>query len=423
MARVNQKATPGKPPTGSPAEISEQLFIEGDQFYARLLRDIRRARHTILVDMYIWQPDPVGILLQRALMKKARAGVHVIIVYDRIGSLAAPGEFWEELRRAGASVYPYHTSPWKILLGPAYRQTNIYLLPYRGLGLFLHWLRVSFWRRNHRKLFILDGEIAWTGGFNIMRECSRKYFGSRRWLDLMYRVTHPVMVKQLLEVARDTHRRIRQPKQELLNSGWRRKRSQEAIFMPDYRQHRGSSRRRPTWRRVSVSRAVKILLRKSRRRLWMSFPYFVPYGSYIRILKKKARAGVDVRLYLSRESDHRFINEISFFIARRLLKHGVKIYLYDGLRAEVRVEGARAGRFSHTKLFQTDRWTGMGSVNLDRRSLVLNLETMVIRGNPEIHRQAGRVFQYIQNHAQLATADDLEYGWRGRLFWIFRRWL
>ncbi len=436
----------------------ERIYTEGDEYYADALTAIRGARERIWLDMYIFQDDPIGRRFREALVERASAGVAVIVVYDRIGSFLTPDDFWRPLSESGALTLPFRPWPWE-------ERRKQALVLRRGWTLYL-WrifsaLRYAFLRRDHRKLLIVDRSLAFTGGFNIMQENSREHYGETRWLDVMYATTIPEIVRALERIFLDTLRRIHRPEVESLDI--ERKRVAEAIIYPPWlapemqslaekrlrRMRRRQSLARPRLAarlealtpnilrnlgpnlrlrverqsrlrasRTRVARALKRLIDRSRTRVQLMFPYFAPYGSLLRLLIRQVRRGVSVEVYLSEESDSAAINDVAFYIARRLHKHGVKIYVYHGRE---RPDGP--ARFCHAKVCVFDDWIGVGTANLDRRSLVLNLETLILRKRAALLEQIELFFTELKARSTPYSPERFPGGWRGSFLYRFRRFL
>lgn len=350
-----------------------ELYTEGDSFYADMLRAIRSARREIQIMMYIWQDDHVGRLFRQALEKKCREGVEITVVADALGSFDLPGNFFERLQALGASVYMHNR--WQLLSW--------------------QWLRYLI-RRNHRKLLVVDDEVAFTGGFNLMREASLRHFGHGRWLDVGFvtRAQQPVwQLRRQFQNAcrRASHRR------------WATRlllRSQNKVIL-------FSGRRAISF---SMSRWLKRRLRKAHKKIVIAVPYFVPYGFYWRVLVRKLKRGVTVDIILPARSDVAWVDQLSFFLARRLMRKGANIYLYGGDDA----------RFSHAKFYMIDGYSGTGSANYDYRSLVLNLDTLVF--TPQIKGAWQKVHEEMLQNSQRAAESDLNTGWIARLL-LAVRWL
>ncbi len=352
-----------------------EILTEGDAFYAHAIRRIHAAKHAVQLMVYIWQDDEIGRLFERALKQKARSGVHVEVVIDAVGSFELPASVIERLTAAGVQVFTHH----------------------RLAILRLAWFRYLI-RRNHRKILLVDRAIAYTGGFNIMRQCSLKYAGERRWLDMMAVTENRKVIDLLERQYADATRRARHRK-------WAARfllRSRNQVIVAHGR--RAFS--------FSMSRWLKRRLRGARRKIVIAMPYFIPYGFFWRILVRKLREGLEVEIILSESSDLPWIDAVSFHLARRLQKRGARILLYRGAGNE--------RRFSHTKFMQIDGWAGTGSANYDYRSMVLNLDTLLFFRSS----QTALPLHYatLKAGCRLAGNDLPAGGFRARLLLPFR-WL
>ena len=352
-----------------------QVITEGDKFYAAALKAIAAARRQVSFMVYIWRDDEIGAAFAQALIAAARRGIEVRLVVDAVGSFELPSAVLAGLRRAGVFVYTHH----------------------RVSFLRWGWFRYLI-RRNHRKIILIDNRIAFTGGFNIMRECSRRYYGEKRWLDMMVETRAEPLVTQLAQQFRDACRRARHEK-------WAMRlmtRSGNRVIV-------SGGGRVVTY---SMSRWLKRRLRHARERITIAVPYFIPYGFYWRILSKKIREGVRVEIILSETSDLPWIDAVSFALAGRLRKKGAEVYLYRG--------SGKEPRFSHTKLFAIDGWAGTGSANYDYRSMVLNLDTLLFFRSAPSGWQAA--LKALRSGSRAAAAADLKAGFRAWLIWPLR-WL
>jgi len=350
-----------------------KIITEGDEFYAAALRQIASATRSISLMVYIWQNDEIGNRFENALSRARKRGVHVRLVVDAVGSYELPLSFVERMRSVGVRVYIHN---------------RVRLLRWG-------WLRYLI-RRNHRKIIIVDESIAFTGGFNLMRECSRKLVGKRRWLDMMVETRRREIVFALREQFDNACRRARHEK-------WGARlmtRSGNRVIV-------AGGRRIVTY---SMSRWLKRRLRHARAKITIAVPYFIPYGFYHRILSAKMQQGIKVEIILSEKSDLPWIDAVSFAMARSLRRKGATVRLYDGK--------THPPRFSHTKLFSIDNWAGTGSANYDYRSMVLNLDTLLFfRSAPS---QWSSALAQMRRESWVASDADLKPGFRAWLLWPFR---
>ena len=397
----------------------ERILVEGDQFYATALRSIRNARHSVYFDMYIFQSDEIGRLFRAALTRAAQKGLRVHVVFDAVGSGDTPDAFWKPLSAAGALVFAYLP----------FRRSRLFR-PNAGRAGLWTWFKIYFLRRHHRKIIIIDDHLAMTGGFNVMRECSRKYYGPARWLDTMYLTDLEPVVRELSQIHLDSLRRARWPqidlrsrthkrvKEAILFSGSSVTPSAASLAWPARLLFRLLPPRPPGVHVMGIPRALKRRLRVARRRIYLCFPYFIPYGGFLRLLARRARQGVDVRVYLSALSDSPWIQEITLYQAKKLYREGVRVYLYHGREHE-----GDPYRFNHSKVVLIDGWAGTGSSNFDSRSFQLNLETFVLRRRPDFLGELERFFDYLERFSEPGTEKNLRTGLRARLLHPFRRFL
>jgi cardiolipin synthase len=133
------------------------LYTEGDDLYAAMIDSIANARHEVGLESYLFADDEVGRRFADVLAKKASAGVRVRLLLDAEGSRSRWSKrLARRLRKSGVEVRRFR--PWR-------------------------WGRLRrYWQRSHRKLLVVDDEVAYLGGFNIHRESSREFHGEQRWL-------------------------------------------------------------------------------------------------------------------------------------------------------------------------------------------------------------------------------------------------
>ncbi len=322
--------------TGLPLASSREvrLLVDGAAKYQALLDDIAQAQHHIHLEYYIYEPDAAGAALRDALVERARAGVRVRLLLDAIGS-AASRRFFAPLLEAGGELAWFHPT----------RFGRFWKRPWANL-------------RTHRKIVVIDGRIAYTGGMNICDDQDE----SRRddaYRDLHLRLTgDAVRMLQLVfaedwayatrrhdflaEVARQTPQPDAGPiRTQVLTSG------------PD-----------SDWE--TIHRAHVGAIHAAKRRVWMTTPYFVPGEAAMMALTSAALAGLDVRLIVPRQSDSRLVTLAARSYFGPLLVAGVKVYEYGP-------------RMLHSKtLLVDDEIAIIGSANFDHRSFRLNFEVSVL---------------------------------------------
>lgn len=303
------------------------VFTNGSQKFDALLEDIKHAKKYIHMLYFIFHSDRLGQDIIDALAEKASQGVDVKLIYDDVGSISLSSKVFKPIREAGGKVYRYSPLATSIL---------------------------SANYRNHRKLAIIDGKVGYIGGMNVGDEY--------------------IHGKGKLVPWRDTHLRIEGSAAYAM----------ELIFLEDYVfaarkhyeyadlkkyfdfEHRGGGKQfvqivssSPV--RDNLLIAYLKTISSAERYVYIQSPYFVPDKSFMDALRIAAASGVDVRIMIPRIPDKLYVQLASFSFAQDLLKHGVKIYLYDG--------------FIHSKsIVSDDIVSTIGSANADIRSFNLSFE-------------------------------------------------
>jgi cardiolipin synthase A/B len=363
-----------------------QLLTEGPERLAALLALIAGAERSLRVLYYIYCDDAAGRRLRDALIAAAGRGVAVSLIVDALGSEpASSGDFFDPLRKAGASVCAFVP-----------RWGRRYLL------------------RNHQKLLIADEARAIVGGFNVQAS----YFGTIEegaWRDLGLAVDGPAAARlagyyDALEVwARQPRARLGRLRRLL--DRWSEPEGQVRWLLG------GPTRRLSPWARVvrddmAVTRSLDIMA-----------AYFAPNPAMLRRLYRAATRG-RVRVVLPARLDHGAAVWGARFTYAGLLRKGVEVYEYQPTKL-------------HTKLFVIDDVVHIGSANFDVRSLYLNLELMLrvedagfaaqVRAyvdgevaaseaiTPELHRARSPVWVRIKQAAAYFVMAVLDYNVSRRL--------
>jgi len=313
-----------------------ELLRDGTSVYPRMLEDIKKAKHTIRMQSFIIMNDPVGKSLFDALETQAEKGVDVKVQYDSFGSFKA------------SFSYFFHRYVKQNL-------KNLTIRPFSPFNIFTPW-RIQM--RNHRKLLVIDGKIAYIGGINIAQENtkSRKLPRRKHIHDLHCRITGPAVAEFQMAFLKDWvySTRSKLVAEELPYDFPPHKREGDSIVRVvdsgPGQNYQGSQ---------NVFFTAAATAKKS---LWILTPYFVPDHSYIKALSMTAARGVDVRIIVPKNNNHPFVAQASQSFYRSLLSTGIKVF-------------EKRGNFSHAKAMLVDsEWAFMGSSNCDVRSFRLNFE-------------------------------------------------
>ena len=350
---------------GTPLTAGNEVTLlqNGPATYAAMKQAIESAKDTINIEFYILAADSIGDEISQLLIRKCRSGVAVQLIYDSQGSIDTPSAFWGRLRASGVKVLEYNP-----------------LDPLRA--------RITYEPndRDHRKLLVIDGRLAITGGINITEiyiyggvESGSHDRSWLKWRDTDVQIEGPA-VPQLQRTFLDT---------------WSAQKGgplpSRAFFPPqtsmgnDYVRISAGT---PQEGDPQIYIALLSAIRHATSRVWFSTAYFDPTPEDEATLKAAARRGVDVELIVQGQSDSQATLAAGRSHYAALLAAGVKIF-------------ERRDVFLHGKTATIDGvWSIVGSSNLDARSVVWNNELGVIVLSRNF---AGQMETTFQNDRTAAT--------------------
>ncbi len=338
-----------------------QLLIDGEATFDSIFQGIEEAKNYILVQFFIVHDDVIGRALKEKLIKKAQQGVRIYFLYDEIGSHSLPRTYLDNLQKAGIQVSSFHST--------------------RGI-----WNRFQINFRNHRKIVVVDGRVAWIGGHNVGDE----YLGRSRkfghWRDTHIRLQGPAVMGAQISFLEDWYWAT----EEKLELDWDVEMTQEnvnaVLVMPSG----------PADEYDTASLMIQQAIQAATERFWIATPYFVPDEGVMQALHLAALRGVDVRVLIPDKPDHLlpFLSAYSF--VGDMIQSGVKIYRYQY-------------GFMHQKVFLLDRVVAaVGTVNLDNRSLHLNFEITVICLGEEFSGKVEKMLHQDFGHARKMTLEEIK---------------
>ena len=345
---------------------------DGKATYTEMLRAIRNSRRTVHMEMYIFEADDTGKLFAQALKERVHAGVHVRLIYDAVGSISTPKEFFKDLSDGGVEVVEYNpVKTVKVLGSPQ-----------------------SIQNRDHRKLLIVDGQVAFLGGINISAvygplsgsggssgsgtssptsgKSGDLPFDQRPWRDMQVRLQGPVVIDL-------QHAFVAQWEK------WKKEPIKDAGLYPD-----PGMPGKHLVRAIAASPSSKGLnplyvalisaIESAESEVLIMNAYFVPHPQLLAALQEAARRGVKVTLILPSKTDNTVVYHAGRSYYEDLLESGVRIF-------------ERRERLLHAKSATIDGvWSTVGSTNLDWRSLVYNDELNAVVIGPDFASQMKAVF-------------------------------
>jgi cardiolipin synthase len=354
-----------------------QLLFDGPATMREMMAAARAATVSINLETYIFDQDPIGLQFAELLMEKQRQGVAVNVMYDSVGTLGTPQAFFDRMREAGIRMVAFNP------VNPAKAKGN--------------W---SINNRDHRKLMVVDGRIAFTGGINISADyANSSLFRSRR---------KPDNVDKNKVGWRDTHLKIEGPAVAAL---------QWAFVNNWVRQEGGELAARDYFPRLApagdkfvrvlatepgsnseIYKSLMVAINEAKKSVHITSAYFVPDQQVVDALIAAAKRGVDVKLVLPGVSDHGLVMYAGQAFYEQLLEGGVKIY-----QLQVAV--------LHAKTAVIDgAWSTIGSANIDRRSFIHNYELNVVVIDPAFGRDMESAFNEDLRDSKEVTLEK----WRDR---------
>ncbi|MDP1524942.1 MAG: phospholipase D-like domain-containing protein [Rhodocyclaceae bacterium] len=366
---------------GSPLIVGNKVTLlqDGAATYPAMFAAIRQARDHINLESYIIDDDEIGQQFAALLLEKQNAGVQVNVIYDSIGGINTPKAFFERLSAAGIAVLEFNP-----------------VNPFAGKTA---WLPNN---RDHRKLLVVDGQIAFIGGINIssvyssgsiIRRAGKETRSNVAWRDTDIQIEGPVVAEF----------------QKLFLETWEKQRGKplaEKNYFPtlktegkDIVRAIGSTPDDPY---SLIYLTLISAIGNAEQHIRLTHAYFVPDPQLLQSLIEAAGRGVEVKLILPGHTD----SSVTFHAGRghyaALLNAGVKIY-------------ERQGPLLHSKTALIDGvWSCLGSSNLDWRSFLDNDEVNAVILGRDFARQMQAMFE---KDIQGSKAIDLV-TWQRRSPWL-----
>jgi cardiolipin synthase len=302
---------------------SEVDFLPiGDDFFKRLFADIKQANHHIHILFYIFKNDHIGNKLLKELEDKAKEGVVVRLLVDKIGC-KIPKKRLKEMKKTGIR-FAYSHPP---------------TFPY---------IFFSFNRRNHRKLTIIDGRVGYIGGFNVGDEYLGRDPKFGPWRDFHLRLDG--------DGVQDLQGQFLQDWQTA-----KQKYVVEDAHYPTLKKGSISLRILPT-DGTYLEETFIDLVRQAKHTLVIGTPYYIPGKALQKEMVAAAERGVDVKLIVPKKGDHPLVKEAAFPYFEPLLLAGVSVYQYY------------RGFFHAKVVIVDDQACDIGTANFDQRSFHINHE-------------------------------------------------
>ncbi len=355
LAQVAMAAKQG-PPLRADAV---QLYARGSAAYDAILEAIEGARHHIHLEYYILERGTVADHLRDALLARRRDGIVIRLLLDGLGTGFMDG-WLAPLREAGVQVARFNP---------------------RNRPGFMNF-------RTHRKIVVVDGRIAFTGGMNVADDHDERVVGdARAWRDTQVRLIGDAAVPLQVAFLEDWHYATREwVEGEAYLPGLTGTGTipvQIIVSGPDVPEQ-------------PIRSCYTTAIGMARERLWITTPYFVPDEALELALRTAAMRGVDVRILVPQDSDHKFMDAAAASYFPELLDVGVRVHRY----------GPPA---LHAKTMVVDRDIAIvGSANFDNRSFRLNFEASAVIFDATVVEDLATLFERDLEKARRVTHDQVE---------------
>ena len=337
-----------------------ELLRGGDQLFPRMLEAIQRAGNEVWVATYIFHHDPASLALMDALIAADRRGVRVRVVVDGFGSKGSMAALRERLQGSGVAMAVF-----------------------RPMDRWWHWFQPGQLRRLHQKLCVVDSEVAFVGGINVIDDRLDIHHGHTELprLDFAVQLRGPLVAPVELGLRSIWSRAwlgrdfddalldyipMRRRLSRWLSQLWRGPQRLPQVVPHLQPVCAAFVMRDNLRRRRTIEHAYADAITAARERVDLVCPYFYPGQRIRHALRRAADRGVRVRLLLQGKLDYRIAGWAAEALYAELLGHKVEIYEYTPA-------------FLHAKVAIVDgEWATVGSSNIDPLSLLVNLEANVI---------------------------------------------
>ncbi len=312
---------------------NEALLIYDEKtMFDEMIEEIYKAKNHIHIEFFILRNDKIGQKLKELLIKKAKEGVEVRVIYDGIGSIGLKKNYIKELQKAGVGIKSYD-------------------------GIWQSIMKGKLNRRNHRKIVIIDGAVGFTGGINIGDEYLGRDDEIGNWKDTLVKIKGEA-VKDMQKAFLDDWHYI--SGEELIDTRYFPRTTTDNILPIEivackYENHLNIT-----------NQAYLSIIESAKENLYIVTPYLVLNDTMMNGIKLAVLRGVDVKIILPKNPDHFLVGWVNASFYNELLNSNVKVYLYgDG--------------FLHSKIVVVDEEiVSVGSANFNMRSQYLDCELIAI---------------------------------------------
>ncbi|QJA09989.1 cardiolipin synthase [Romboutsia sp. CE17] len=349
---------------------SVDIYDKSIDFFDSLLEELKNAQQYINIQFYIFKDDDIGNKIIDILIEKAKSGVEVRLLYDAVGSRLLSEKTLVKLKKNGVKTGSFFPSLLKIV-------------------------NFNLNYRNHRKIVVIDGNVAFVGGNNVGDEYLGKNPRFGEWRDTHLKLTGDCVVdlniRFILDWRYTTKENLDLAKYfdecQTPNISFNKSSNNIGIQIvssgPDITEL------------DEIKYGYIKMIQKARKYIYIQSPYLILDRTLIDSLKIACLSGVDVRIMIPSKPDHPFVYWASCSYAGELLKFGAKVYTYGD------------DAFLHAKtIVIDDKICSIGTANMDIRSFELNFEVNAFIYSEEVSKKQRTIFENDITNSNEITIDS-----------------
>jgi len=337
-----------------------EIFSNGIDTFEKIKEDIIKAKKSIYILSYIFADDGIGKEIKKLLKQKSKKGLEIIVIYDSFGSKKTNRKFFKDLSDDNIKVYEFFPPLLK-----------------------LRFLQIDINYRNHRKIIIIDNQIAYIGGINIRDD----HLGRKKEL-APWRDTHIKIIGNSVLVLLQTF---------LLDLKLCKvKNNLKVINIPltNYINNKAQVlNSSPLLSESKIEESILTMLEHAKKEIIIQTPYLILDEKFLFALKKALLTNKKVTIFIPKLADKKFVYNATLYYSRKLLEFGAEVYKYNG--------------FLHSKCMLVDReMLLIGSSNFDMRSFNLNFETSMIFYNKMLAEKYYKIILEDFKNSEKLTLND-----------------
>lgn len=324
-----------------------KIFLNGKDFVDDLISAIKLAKTSINLEFYIFSDDETGKLIFGELIKKAKQGIKINIIYDALGSKKTSKRFWQKLKNDGINVCSFFP--------------NALNIPY---------VNFKINHRNHRKIAIIDGKIAYTGGINLRNDHLGIKTHLKPWRDTQVKIVgNAVYALQEIFLNDFAFANNCEYTDEDINLYF-------PIISAQGRLQCQIIESGPEKDVPYIYSIYSTIISSCKKFLYIQTPYFIINKDMVKLLLDAKKRNIDIKIMIPNIPDKKIVYGASLISLKKLINANISIYLYNG--------------FIHSKTLCTESVVSIGTCNFDNRSFFLNFEdTCLFYNKPLIGKNKG----------------------------------